>query len=215
MDLTLIGPGRPQLRRLRKDWVAVIDEAQLSDAEVERIVAEGAARRGVDLPLGARPDVPAAADSTFRSERKAANGSSIVVLAEHGDRSALLTGDGFAPVIEANLTRLARERDVARVTVSAVKLPHHGSRANTSRTMLGLIDSKRFLISSSGALYSHPDVEAIARTLVTNGPGVELNFNYRVPTTETWDDATLQAERAFAYTARYPAPRTAGRRVEL
>jgi hypothetical protein len=214
MTLTLLAPGPRQLARLRRKWAEVIRDTQISDAEREAMIVSGAAHRGVDLPLGTRPDVRSAADQPFETDDAPANGSSIVVLAEFEGTSVLLTGDGFAPVIEAGVRRLIAERAVQRLRLDAVKLAHHGSQNNTSRSLLELLDARRFLVSSNGAIFHHPDVEAISRVLVTQGAGVELDFNYRTERTELWDDPTLQTPAEFDYTAVYGAAEK-GLRVEL
>jgi hypothetical protein len=70
-------------------------------------------------------------------------------------------------------------------------------------------------VSSSGAVFGHPDFEAIARVLVTNGPGVDLGFDYDVTTTKGWKSPALQTDPNFPYTARYPAAGSTGLRTEL
>lgn len=212
MRLTLLAPGHRALLKLRREWVDVVREANRTEDEVREIVEAAARRKGIDLPLGARPDVRAEAATKFRTDGSPANGSSIVVLAEFDGKRLLLTGDGFAPAITAGLERLLAPGD--RLSLAAVKLPHHGSRNNTSLAFLERLDCRRFLVSSSGAIFGHPDVEAISRVLVTNGPDVELGFSYRVPSTEVWDDPTLQDDPEFPFTTRYPQAEE-GLRTEL
>ena len=214
MTLTLLAPGRRALRKLRAEWVDVIRDANRTEAEVQALVDAAAKQKGIDLTLGERPDVRSQATMKFRSDRSAANGSSIVVLAEFEGKRLLLTGDGFAPAITAGLEPLLVAPE-ERLTVSAVKLAHHGSRNNTSLAMLERLDCKQFLVSSSGAIFGHPDVEALSRVIVTNGPDVELGFDYRATTTETWDDPGLQSDPEFPFTTRYPDAAGEGLRTEL
>ena len=125
------------------------------------------------------------------------------MLAEFGGKSALLTGDGFAAAITAGLVRrLGQPGD--RLPVTVTKLAHHGSRNNTSLRMLERLDCARFLVSTSGAIFGHPDVEAIARAVVANGPGVDLGFSYRSKTTEAWDDPTIQGDPEYPFTNALP-----------
>jgi hypothetical protein len=213
MRLTLLAPAHQALLRLRHEWVDVVREANRTEEEVRQIVDAAARRKGIDLPLGDRPDVRSVLTTDFESDRSPANGSSIVVLAEFDGKRLLLTGDGFAPAITAGLDRLLAPGD--RLSLAAVKLPHHGSRNNTSLAFLERLDCGRFLVSSSGAIFGHPDVEAISRVLVTNGPDVDLGFSYRVPSTEVWDDPTLQDDPEFPFTTRYPDVAEEGLRTEL
>ena len=99
--------------------------------------------------------------------------------------------------------------------MTAVKLAHHGSRNNTSLAFLERLDCQRFLVSSSGAIFDHPDVEALSRVIVTNGPDVDLGFSYRAPSTEIWDDPGLQGDPEFPFTTRYPDVAEDGLRTEL
>ena len=48
----------------------------------------------------------------------------------------LLAADAFGSVLTAGLTALAQERGVDAVRVDAVKVPHHGSRANVSQAFV-------------------------------------------------------------------------------
>ncbi|WP_244086034.1 hypothetical protein [Desulforhabdus sp. TSK] len=54
-------------------------------------------------------------------------------------KSVLLTGDGFSPVIEASLSKLLLKRGAERPRLDALKLPHHGSKGNTSSHLLDLL----------------------------------------------------------------------------
>ena len=213
MTLTLLAPGHRALRKLRAEWVEVVRDANWTEAEVQELVETAARRKGIDLTLGERLDVRSLAAATFKSDDKPANGSSIVVLAEFEKKRLLLTGDGFAPSITAGLERLLGPEE--RLTVSAVKLAHHGSRNNTSLPMLRRLDCKQFLVSSSGKIFHHPDAEALSRVIVTNGPDVELGFDYRVATTEGWEDPVLQGDPEFPFTTRYPDAAGEGLRTEL
>lgn len=127
----------------------------------------------------------------------------------------LLTGDAHGDVLAAGLRRLAAARQVERVPVDLVKLPHHGSKANVTDEFLELVTSSRFLVSTNGSHYHHPDKVALQRILsgpTRTGP-VELVFNHRSKTTEPWADDTTQDR--LAYTATFPADERAGAVIEL
>src|SRR5207245_1867306 len=76
------------------------------------------------------------ADEPSRRDRKEANASSIVVLAEFDDsgqtKSCLFAADGVPDVLEATVPRLLHERNLQRLTLDAFKLPHHGSQNNVT-----------------------------------------------------------------------------------
>lgn len=124
----------------------------------------------------------------------------------------LFTGDAFAGVLTRSLRRLAAERGTARVAVDACKLPHHGSRNNLSPELLEVLDCPRFLFSTNGRRFRHPDAVAVSRVVVGTS-GAELLFNYRTPYTEPWDAERLR--RRFGYQTRYPADGVGGLTLEL
>ena len=215
MTMTILAPSLARLKKLRDAWETVIRDTKMTDAERKRILDAAAKAKGV---LGAAGDkLKLAADRKFESDDTPANGSSIVVLAEYQGQRMLLTGDAFAGEIEKGIDRYLADQvpRPERLRVDLVKLAHHGSRKNTSLSMLRRIECHRFLVSTSGAVFGHPDFEAIARVLVTNGPGVDLGFDYDVKTTKGWKSPALQSDRRFRYTARYPAASAQGLRTEL
>lgn len=179
--VTLLSPGEAQLRKLRADWVKVLKRVGVTpgkpDEALERLKRRSDLR-GLEGALGGD-----------RLDNSVANASSIAFLFEHGARSALFTGDGHSPVLISGLRRLLAQRGVPRLDVDLVKLPHHGSAANVTADLLALIRSPRFLVSTNGAIFHHPDAAAIQRVLDAQPAGAEITlfFNYRSATTKRWD----------------------------
>ncbi len=208
LTLTLLGPTRQRLRELAPQWLAECRKAGLVPGvppEPESVAP--------DVLGDERPDPELLAAKRFRPDTSKPNGSSIVLLAEHGDRRVLLCGDAFGTDVVAGLDRLARERG-GRVPINVCKLPHHGSRANVSPDLVAAVRAGRYLFSTSGKQFKHPDPEAIARILVADHRDtVELAFNYRTRFTTVWDDRELR-ER-YEYVTTYPAEGTAGLHVDL
>lgn len=64
-----------------------------------------------------------------------------------------------------------------------------------------MVETSRYLISTSGSQFKHPDREAVARILKRKNP-CELWFNYRSKQTDIWDEAGLIEE--WAYKPIYP-----------
>src|SRR5262249_1153952 len=121
-------------------------------------------------------------------------GSSISFVLEYEGVALLLTGDAHARSLASSLERLAKQRAVAKLPFDAVKLPHHGSMSNISEAWLQWIDCQRWLISTNGAVFDHPDVataQLIARHYQNQRP--TLLCNYKSPSTER---LTTQAESA-------------------
>jgi beta-lactamase superfamily II metal-dependent hydrolase len=218
MRLTLLSPGPEQLLALKHAWTEVVQEAGLDPADPGRTMGrleELAARKGARLDrLGAGDiDVEGLSEAVFDPDRAVANGSTIAVLAEYEGASIILGGDAFPEVIESNIARLLRERGTRKLTVDACKVPHHGSRHNASDDLLGLLSCRRYLFSTSGRIFGHPDEEAVARVILRGGSDPELLFNYRTSQNAVWDDRALRDR--LGYRTVYPAEGAEGLVVDL
>jgi hypothetical protein len=190
--ITILGPTAAGLRRLRSRWSSAIRDFDPGDAaEALRRLKE---RRAYKPP--ATP--PVFATPQYGSDRTPANGSSISFLLEHGGVSVLLLGDSHASTVATSLTTLATQRSVARLNVDAVKLPHHGSMANVSADWLKLVDCERWLISTSGAVFGHPDIETaeLIADHCTKKPAFFCNY---------LSDTTRKLENSPRWTVTFPA----------
>lgn len=200
MKLTVLSPMSDQLRQLKTEWHKVIHEAGLDGPDLDASLAAAMRRKGIRQPgtLGAgTPDVDREAKSPFTSDRAVANSTSIALLAEYGGRSCVLTGDAFAPVLAAGIRRLLGERSLPKLAIDAPKVAHHGSRNNTSDDLLATIKCGRFLVSSNGAIFHHPDRAAISRLIVSGAPPVTLEFNYLSDDDRIWDDSALKRKHGY------------------
>lgn len=207
MRLTLLSPTRTGLARLRPVWEREVRKAGMVPGE--------AAERQEPQPdrLGDRdidPDELAA--EPFEEDGSAANGASIAMLAEFDGKALLLTGDAHGGTLAEGLQRLADERGVAKVPVDAFKLSHHGSRYNLSSEVLELVDCERYLFSTNGDIFGHPDPVAVSRVIAPRSE-CTLAFNYRTETTDRWGSRRLR--RRFRYGVIYPDEADLGIRVEL
>jgi beta-lactamase superfamily II metal-dependent hydrolase len=208
MALTVVSPTVDTLIVLRKNWKKAIEAAGFRPGSRADALAQFHVRRWAKKPpaLGTEAE-PKTLDHA------PANGSSIGLLAEYGGRRLLLTGDAFAQVLRPALERwrderpASRTRDGTRVPFDVVKLAHHGSANNVSPELLGVLDTPVYLVSTSGAVFHHPDVAAI-RMVVEEHPGpgdADVRFNYHQPQTDLWagrpgitarygDDALVELE---------------------
>ncbi len=213
LKLTLVSPGYPELLKLSKTWEEELEKAGLDRASHEEILAALVADRKLaptdedflgDRPTGP-PDIETLAGDKKRSDGSRANGSSIAFLAEYGDRSCLLTGDAHWQVLAREIDRLLKERKVDRLPLTALKVPHHGSRNNLYDDLLVQLDCHRYLVSTDGSRFKHPDGAALAR--IVGGPQrgsrpgdddpVDLIFNYRSEFNEVWEDDGLRTRWNF------------------
>jgi hypothetical protein len=147
------------------------------------------------------------ADAKFGSDTSLANGSSIAVLLEYPKDNPqvrlLLAGDAWPSVLETSIDVLLGEPG-KRLALTGLKLPHHGSVANLSASLLGKLRCKNYLVSTSGAVFRHPHARAIGLLLSEHaGQGKpQLHFNYLTETTQPWYQEADQ--KASGYVAFFP-----------
>jgi beta-lactamase superfamily II metal-dependent hydrolase len=205
LALTLMSPTLQKLAELRPVWEREVRKAGLDPTQPR--TGERETEAGVEL-LGA-PDVEALAAEPTAEDDAEANGSSIAMLAEFDGRRVLLTGDAHPGVLMTAIRRMAGR---GRLDVDACKLPHHGSKANVSGQLVRALDCRRWLFSSNGAYFRHPDRQAVARVIKWGGPQSELAFNYRTRFNDVWAARPLQ--QRYGYAATYPAADGGGGAVE-
>jgi hypothetical protein len=187
--LTLLSPGPAQLKRLRARWSAAMRDFAGDTDEALRRLAE---RREYRPPA---PPPVFGGEKTYGSDRSPANGSSIAFLLEHDGVACLFGADAFSRVLADSLRKLSEARNPGRalpIRLDAFKLPHHGSLGNVSEDLLTAIECSKYLVSTNGAIFRHPDRET-AELIAKHAPGSDFLCNYKVDTT-----------RRFADTARKP-----------
>jgi hypothetical protein len=212
LRLTLLGPRRQRLTDLAEHWDEELEEIGRKVKPASQPPSDMQ-----DVMLGSRlPDIGSLASSAFDPDTSKPNGSSISLLAEYDGKRVLLAGDAYASDVLAAVKTLALAEGERRLPIDALKLSHHGGRKNTSADLLGALACKRFLFSSDGTIYRHPQPESVAR-VITSGRacGVpELWFNYRSEVSGLWDDGDLFDAPGRSYQPRYPEG-TPGILVEL
>lgn len=208
MKLTLLSPTRKKLAKLRPVWEKEVRRHGLtpgSKVQYRQFLAAGEKTRSTD--------VDKMADSKFSKDVGVPNGASIAVLAECEGKSALLVGDAHSPELAVAVGRLLAERKQEKLGVDAFKLSHHASKYNLNNDLLKQLDCKRFLVSTSGARFHHPDREAVARSIKYGGDKPTICFNYRSDDNEVWAREDLQDK--YGYGAAYPEEGEEGIRVSL
>ena len=196
VQVRVLSPSLAKLRALQPTW-----EQECRDAGLDPDSDPPDRLDQVPFDQDTR-DVDTLAAVSFTDDRAPANGSAIAVLLGVDGRKILLGGDAHAGVLIDGLRRLAA-RDSKPIKLDALKVSHHGSANNTSQELLALLRCPRYLISTSGAHFRHPDPECIARIIKFGGPTRTLFFNYRSPSTATWDDEATRAR--YRYNTVYGA----------
>lgn len=216
MKLTLLSPDSKRLEKLAPEWAKSVRAAGLEPG-VSSEALEDLSKKKRYRPrdeLGAdHLDISALAQAPFKSDTTAPNGSSIAFLAEYGGKSCLFLGDAHPAIIVDSIRRLLAKRGEEKLVVDAVKLPHHGSQHNLSRELIELLACPRYLISTNGDIFEHPDTEAIARIIKYGGRSLTIFFNYRSDTTRIWQEESRNSSTGFG--VRYPEPGNIGIAIDL
>jgi hypothetical protein len=199
LTLTLLSPTPARLTALATKWRKVIEDAGFRPGDIATMRAELAKRKYLPRPadvLGGVQDGPGGTDNSD------ANGSSIAVLASYDGKQALLTGDAFADVLAASVTRTGATQ-AKPLTVDLWKLAHHGSWANFTPELFALVRTSRYLVSTDGSTFGHPHATTLDH-IIDHYPWrgrPELVFNYRTATTEPWAGPASAARK---YASTYP-----------
>jgi hypothetical protein len=75
---------------------------------------------------------------------------------------------------------------VERLAIDAIKLPHHGSVKNVSADFLTGVDCQRFLVSTNGDYFRHPDPETLGLLAKTIGE-CHVWFNHDNDVVRRWE----------------------------
>lgn len=107
------------------------------------------------------------------------NGSSISFVIEFKEKKVLFLADAHCHTIIKNLREKYNIQEGKRIFFDAIKISHHGSCGNTNIELLNIIDSDKFIISTNGYMFNHPDIQTIAQIVCrpTERERV-LYFNY-------------------------------------
>ncbi len=216
LKLTVLSPTREELRRLRPVWERAVLEAGLTPGDTDAALAaleRDRRLRPADALGETLPPVSSLASRPFEEDTAAANGSSIALLAEFEGKRFLLAADAHPRVLTLAIDQLLAAESRHSLPLDLYKLSHHGSKGNNSPTLFGRVECRRYLFSTNGSLFHHPDQETVARILMKAGDRRELSFNYRTPENEVWDVERLK--RRYDYETVYPAAGESGLNVSV
>lgn len=161
--LTILSPREDDIVRLHNKW-----ERETSDKKK-------ASSSGNDYKKSIRCLLK---EDKYSKDESIVNRSSISFLLEYGDFKILMLADSRSDIITKSLNDLGYTKN-NKLIADYVKLPHHGSKNNLNYDLLEIIDCKKFIISTDGSIFNHPDKITLARILsIFNN--VEFYFNSSV-----------------------------------
>ncbi|MFN0053911.1 MAG: hypothetical protein ACKV0T_17165 [Planctomycetales bacterium] len=140
------------------------------------------------------------------------NLSSIVVLAECGGRTMLLTGDARGDEVLAGLTR-AKLLKNGKIKVDLLKLPHHGSDRNVAPEFFQAIIADHYVVSGDGK-HGNPEVETLQMLSDARGNDV---FTIHLTNTLPKLTAFFKKEKAAGkkYNVVFREPKALSLKVDL
>ncbi len=201
MCLTLLSPTQKELAELKPKW---IEEAQKAGLDPEKRLEDtedtDTRPSGLEALGGELPDVNELADTETITDSSKANGSSIAFIAEFAGKRVLFSGDAHGPVLIEAIEQYCP--DGKALDIDMFKTPHHGSDANVSTELLKRLNCPRYLISTNGAYFKHPDRIAVSRIIKYGGDNPQLYFNYLSKYNDVWAEQTLKDEHK--YSAYFP-----------
>lgn len=188
--ITLLSPTPERLQRLARTWDRELARLRRGEREPE---PEAPAIRGPGFP-----DLELLAARETATDKAPANGSSIAMLLEHQGASVLLGADAFPTVLAAALRALGHHRRVSgALPLDAIKVSHHGSRANLTAELLQASVARHYIISTNNAVFGLPNDEALARIVLHGGPHPTIWFNYGTASNSRWADPALIERYGF------------------
>jgi hypothetical protein len=146
------------------------------------------------------------------SDESVFNLASIVVVAEAGGRTMLLTGDARGDDVREGLREAGLWREGGTLHVDLLKLPHHGSDRNVDEQFFRDVTADHYVVSGDGR-HGNPEVATFEMLLAARAGGPPFTIHMTYPPAELpraepdYDVAALEAAFARA--------RAAGTRFEL
>ena len=187
--LTVIGPARKHLERLREEWREWLHDKPAGGHQTG--TADGGEATAAASGLGTGSDLTTAlAAARAQSERLIAslaaaariivetdptkvtppNRASITLLAEEKKATCLLTGDAAEEEILDGLRAAGRIVD-GRFDCDVLKVQHHGSEYNLSRRFAETVIADHYVFCADGA-HDNPD-PSVVRTVVETRRAVD------------------------------------------
>ena len=200
----LVAKGLPRITHLSPNPTSLATLFAVWDKELKKL---GKSEIPEPQPPAERGDVlnlESLANKVTPTDHAPANGSSIAILLEHQGVSVLLGADAHPTVLVPALKALAEHRKVPLpLQLDVFKLSHHGSRANVTVDLMQAVQAQHYIVSTSGAIFGHPNDEAMARVILKGGDRRKIWFNYRSEHTVKWGAVDLQ--NRYGYVAELPA----------
>lgn len=163
IDLSLIGPFAEDLDALRNEWNEWVEDKKTTIQDLHKKAEEDQARlrqeEGKTL-IELLSNIALAGQE--RGSVTVPNLASIVLLAEEGNKSILLTGDARDEEILDGLEAANKLNSNGQLHVDVLKLQHHGSINNVNRDFCKAITADTYVVcGASGGRHENPDIKVL------------------------------------------------------
>lgn len=168
-SLTVIGPGRKDLERLREDWRKWLEKTSPPPAPPSTGAGPLAEAEQVVTSL---VEAATIIEKVNPNEVTPPNRASITLLAEEDGRTCLLTGDAGEPELLDGL-KAAGKLNGGPFRCNVVKVQHHGAAANLSAEFAGNVLADHYVFCADGN-HNNPEpsvIKTIADTRSAELPG--------------------------------------------
>jgi len=161
IKFTVLSPTKEIINSLYQNWEQLKSQSQQEKKDISLKIDIDTC--GADLKeLSKRIFKP---NKTI--EKDLVNASSISLILTCLDKTILFLADSRSEIIEKELKTQGYRTKTNKLKCDYVKISHHGSKNNTSNSLLELIDCSNFIISTNGgsSKHKHPSRETIARII--------------------------------------------------
>jgi beta-lactamase superfamily II metal-dependent hydrolase len=173
LKITVVGPMKPELAALQKAHDKWLREQKKKGK-----------KKSAEAMLAAFAD------------KSVPNLSSIVVLAELGGKSMLLTGDARGDRILDGLELARLVKKGGKLSVDILKVPHHGSSNNMETGFFKRVVAEHYVFSGDGQ-HGNPERETLEMLLKARGVDAKYNIHltYSLKTIDAGRKADWEKER--------------------
>jgi beta-lactamase superfamily II metal-dependent hydrolase len=195
VKITLLSPDNEKLEKLDLEWENKLKELGFSEKVVSSALMDDAfeiynsgltekkkREKKINQISGQQINLDQLSNEENNIDTSVVNGSSISFLLEFNKKKVLFLGDSHPDIITRNIKKIIEKIGGEKLVVDAMKVSHHGSKHNTTKELLDLITTNKYLISTNGRGrgFTHPDIETISRIISSNvSIEKQLIFNFK------------------------------------
>jgi hypothetical protein len=171
-SIKIIGPSKEAIDELSNSWFELLEERQISSKIIspkhieafEKYVNSLTREELLEEPISSEFDLSLnqLANSKYVADNSLPNKTSISFILESNNKKILFLGDSHVETVIDWLNL----NEISVLEVDAIKIAHHGSKHNINKEFMERIISRKYLISTDGSRFKHPDLEALARIAI-------------------------------------------------